>query len=122
MSWMKVCAAALVVAAACTRPAAGPEPLPTSGPDIIGTITTRREVEGEWIVHVEQDSTRSAGYPRAQVTVGRGTRVLRRSGDALVAASPEELRVGTRVRAWFAGIVVETLTVQVSAHTVVINP
>lgn len=111
---------ALVLAAACARPAAGP--LPEEAPDIIGAVTDRREVQGRVSVRIEQDSTRSAGYPVAQVTVGSGARVLRRTAGGLVSASAEELRVGTRVRAWFTGPVLRSYPAQATARLVVIEP
>lgn len=114
-------AAALVLVAACAPFANVSEPLPSEGPDIIGTVTARREAEGGWVVRVQQDSTRNAGYPRADVRVGHATRVLRRNGENVFPAAGRDLHPGTRVRAWFAGPVTEALTVQVHARVVVIE-
>jgi hypothetical protein len=120
--WTKACAAALVLAAsACAGLANESEPVPADAPDIVGTVTARREVEGGWLVRVQQDSTRSAGYPRADVRVGHATRVLRRNGDRVFAAAARDLHTGARVRAWFVGPVIESLTVQVYARVVVIE-
>ncbi len=118
---MKACAAALMLASACAAPGGASEPVPGDGPDIIGTVTARREVGGAWLVRVQQDSTRSAGYPRADLTVGHATRVLRRNGDQVFVAAGRDLHPGTRVRAWFAGPVTEALTVQVHARVVLIE-
>jgi alkanesulfonate monooxygenase SsuD/methylene tetrahydromethanopterin reductase-like flavin-dependent oxidoreductase (luciferase family) len=109
-----------VLAAACARPGAGP--IPEAAPDIIGTIADRREVRGGVSVRIEQDSTRSAGYPVAQVTVGSGARVLRRIADDLSMATAGELRVGTRVQAWFTGPVLRSYPAQATARLVVIVP
>ena len=111
---------ALVLAAACARP--GAEPLPEQVPDIIGTITERREVQRGVSVLIQQDSTRSAGYPVARVTVGSGARVLRRTAGGLAPAAAEELRVGTRVQAWFTGPVMRSYPAQATARLVVIVP
>jgi hypothetical protein len=114
-------AAALVLVAACASVANESEPLPEEGPDIVGTVTERREVQGGWVIRVQQDSTRSAGYPRADVAVGHATRVLRRNGDRVFTASGRDLHPGTRVRAWFAGPVTEALTVRVQSRVVLIE-
>jgi hypothetical protein len=110
----------LVLAAACARPGAGP--VPEEAADIIGTVTDRREVQGGVSVRIQQDSTRSAGYPVAQVTVGSGARVLRRTAGGLSAAGAEDLRVGTRVQAWFTGPVLRSYPAQATARLVVIEP
>jgi len=117
-SWCGILA--LVLAAACARPGAGP--LPEQAPDIIGAVTDRRGVQGGVSVRIEQDSMRSAGYPVAQVTVGSGARVLRRTAGGLAPAAAEELRVGTRVQAWFTGPVMRSYPAQATARLVVIVP
>lgn len=112
----------LVLAAACARPGAGPVPVQGEAADIIGTVKERREVQGGVSVRIEQDSTRSAGYPVAQVTVGSGTRVVRRIAGDLSPAASEELRVGTRVQAWFTGPVLRSYPAQATARLVIIVP
>ncbi|HEY0151503.1 MAG TPA: DUF3221 domain-containing protein [Longimicrobium sp.] len=109
-----------LVLAACARP--GAEPLPEQAPDIIGTVEERREVQGGVSVLIQQDSTRSAGYPVARVTVGSGARVVRRAEGGLAPASAEALRVGTRVQAWFTGPVMRSYPAQATARLVVIVP
>ena len=109
---------ALVLAAACARP--GARLIPDAAPDIVGTVTDRREVEGGVSVRIQQDSTRSAGYPVAQVTVGSGARVLRRTAGGVAPAAAEELRVGTRVQAWFTGPVLRSYPAQATARLVTI--
>ena len=111
---------ALVLAAACARP--GAEPLPEQVPDIIGTVEERREVQSGVSVRIQQDSMRSAGYPVAQVTVGSGARVVRRTAGGLAPDAAEELRVGTRVQAWFTGPVLRSYPAQATARLVVIEP
>ncbi len=73
-------------------------------------------------VRIEQDSTRSAGYPVAQVTVGTGARVVRRTAGDLSPAGAEDLRLGTRVQAWFTGPVLRSYPAQATARLVVIVP
>ena len=111
---------ALVLAAACARTGAGP--VPEAAPDIIGTVTDRREVPGGVSVRIQQDSMRSAGYPVAQVTVGSGARVLRRTAGGMAPAAAQELRVGTRVAVWFTGPVLRSYPAQATARLVVIEP
>ena len=108
--------AAMLLLAACP----GTRPLPSRAPDIVGTITHRGEADGSVSLLVVQDSTRSAGYPSAQVTVARGMRVLRRSDGRTVSAS--DLRVGTRVEIWFGGAIMDSLPVQATAAAVAILP
>lgn len=110
----------LALAAACARP--GAEPLPEQVPDIIGTVTERREVRDGVSVLIQQDSTRSAGYPVARVTVRSGSSVMRRTAGGLAPAAAEELRVGTRVQAWFTGPVLRSYPAQATARLVVIVP
>jgi hypothetical protein len=110
----------LVLAAACAGTSAGP--VPEAAPDIIGTVTDRREAPGGVSVRIEQDSTRSAGYPVAQVTVGSGARVVRRTAGGMAPAAAQELRVGTRVQAWFTGPVLRSYPAQATARLVVIEP
>jgi hypothetical protein len=111
---------ALVLAAACARP--GLVSVQGEAADIIGSVADRREVQGGVSVRIEQDSTRSAGYPVAQVTVGSGARVLRRTAGDPVPASTEELRVGTRVAVWFTGPVLRSYPAQATARLVIIVP
>ena len=109
------CCVALGVLACAT-------PLPQAGADIIGTVAERTERAGGVSLLVVQDSTRSAGYPRAYVGVGRGTRVLRRGAYGVAASTPAALTVGTRVEVWFTGAVAESSPVQATAATVVHLP
>ncbi len=95
--------------------------LPAATPDIIGTIKRATDSGSIRVVLIEQDSTRSAGYPVATVYVTGETRVLRQTPDGIVAARPAELVVGTRVRAWFTGTVRESYPVQADAATVLIG-
>lgn len=111
---------ALVLAAACASPGAGP--VPEEAADIIGSITDRRDVQGVVSVRIEQDSMRSAWYPVAQVRVGSETRVLRRTAGGSVPSGADYLRVGTRVQAWFTGPVMRSYPAQATARLVVIEP
>lgn len=120
---------AIVLAAACAREGDGAGPgasvdaaLPAETPDIIGTVTRAEDARGGRVVLVEQIPERSAGYPKASVTVAPSTRVLRRDGQRTVPASAAELVVGTTVRAWFTGPVRESFPVQADARLVVIEP
>jgi len=120
----------LAAAAACTRdpgtPGGAPDlpavaQIPGATPDIIGTVKRVDDAGSAREVLIEQDSTRSAGYPVARVFVTGRTRVLRQTTGGVVAARPAELTVGTRVRAWFTGPVRESYPVQVDAATVLIG-
>jgi hypothetical protein len=95
--------------------------LPAATPDIIGTIRRADGSGNVRVVLIEQDSTRSAGYPVATVHVTAATRVLRQTGGGAVPARPADLAVGTRVRAWFTGPVRESYPVQADAATVLIG-
>jgi hypothetical protein len=95
--------------------------IPTATPDIIGTIRRADDSGSVRVVLIEQDSTRSAGYPVATVYVTGETRVLRQTPGGIVTARPAELAVGTRVRAWFTGPVRESYPVQADAATVLIG-
>jgi hypothetical protein len=106
----------MLLLAACP----GTRPLPSRAPDIVGTITRRGEADGSVSLLVIQDSTRSAGYPGAQVTVARGMRVVRRSDGRAVSAG--DLRVGTRVEIWFTGAIRDSLPVQATAAAITILP
>jgi hypothetical protein len=121
--------ALLLLGAACTRDPGDPSTggpnglrVPSQAPDIIGTVTQATPAGDNVVVRIEQDPTRSAGYPVADVTVSPRTRVLRRSGGGVVAARPAELTAGTPVRAWFTGPVRESWPVQADAETVLIEP
>lgn len=126
-------ALALLLAAAAAACAKDPGPsggtpdvpagaqAPAATPDIIGTIKRADGSGGVRTVLIEQDSTRSAGYPVATVYVTETTRVLRQTDGGIVAARPAELVVGTRVRAWFTGTVRESYPVQADAATVLIG-
>lgn len=119
----------LAAAAACARypGGAGSAPdvaglqVPAAAPHIIGTVKTANDTGNGRVVLIEQDPTRSAGYPAATVTITPRTRVLRQTAGGVVAARPAELTVGTRVRAWFTGPIRESYPVQVDAGSVVIG-
>ena len=126
----RIALALLLAAAACARdpgtPGGAPDApaglqVPAATPDIIGTIERADDTGNGRVVLIEQDSTRSAGYPAATVTVTPRTRVLRQTAGGIVAARPAELTVGTRVRAWFTGPIRESYPVQVDAGTVLIG-
>lgn len=122
-------AALLLAGAACARDPGDPSTgapagpvVPSDAPDIIGAVARASAAGSGVTVLIEQDSTRSAGYPVASVTVSGQARVLRRSGDRVVAARASDLSVGTRVRAWFTGPVRKSWPVQADAGTVLIEP
>ena len=75
------------------------------------------QVEGFRIL-VEQDSTRSAGTPKASVFVPATTLVMQRVGHQ---ASPELLRLCQEVSVWFDGPVAESFPVQARAGGIVIE-
>jgi hypothetical protein len=75
------------------------------------------QVEGFRIL-VEQDSTRSAGTPKASVFVPATTRVMQRVGHQ---ASPGLLRLCQEVSVWFDGPVAESFPVQARAGGIVIE-
>lgn len=121
--------ALLLIGAACARDPGDPSTgglvglrVPSEAPDIIGTVTQASPAGDNVVVRIEQDPTRSAGYPVASVTVSPRSRLLRRTGDGVAAARPADLAAGTRVRAWFTGPVRESWPVQADAGTVVIEP
>ena len=95
--------------------------LPTTGEGILGLITQLRapfgQVEGFRIL-VEQDSTRSAGTPKADVLVSGNTRVVERGGRP---STPMALRLCQEVRIFFDGPVAESFPVQARAGTIVIE-
>ena len=95
--------------------------LPVETPDIIGTVTRADVVGNSRVLLVEQVPERSAGYAIAWVYVGAESRVLRQDGGRTARARPDELAVGTPVRAWFSGPVRESYPVQADAGVVLID-
>jgi hypothetical protein len=95
--------------------------LPEQGEGILGLITQIRAPFGQaesFRIHVEQEPTRSAGTPRADILVPPTARVVQRVGHR---ASPAELRVCQEVRVWFDGPVAESFPVQARAGVIVIE-
>jgi hypothetical protein len=89
--------------------------IPTSSPDIIGTVTA---TDGERI-RVEENPLDRSGSAKASVRLVRGeTRILRRSGAG---ANAEDIRQGSRVAVWFVGPVMESYPVQAKGGVVVIE-
>ena len=95
--------------------------MPAEADGIRGLITQIRapfgQVEGFRIL-VEQDSTRSAGTPRADILVAATTPVVQRVGHR---GTPAELRVCQEVSVWFSGPVAESFPVQARARAIVIE-
>ena len=89
--------------------------IPTSSPDIVGTVTS---ADGERI-RVEENPSDQSGSAKASVRLVKGeTRILRRSGAE---ARPEDIRQGSRVTVWFTGPVMESYPVQAKGGVVVIE-
>jgi hypothetical protein len=95
--------------------------MPKEADGIRGLITQIRapfgQVEGFRIL-VEQDSTRSAGSPKAAILVSPSTPVVQRVGHR---ASPAELRLCQEVSVWLSGPVAESFPVQATARAIVIE-
>ena len=95
--------------------------LPREVAGIRGLITEVRapfgQVEG-FRIRVEQEPTRSAGTPKADVFVAPSTPVFQRVGHR---ASAAELRLCQELSIWFTGPVRESYPVQATARAIVIE-
>lgn len=80
-------------------------------PSIQGTITHKSDDR----LLIEEEPLDSVGSAKASLRITSSTRVLQSSGEA---SRPEELRIGQRVSAWFAGPVMESYPVQGTAGAV----
>ena len=89
---------------------------PTGRPDIAGVVTAvQRDAAGRVTsVLVEERPGETAGSAKASLRIS-ATTVVRR-GDA--PASPNDLRQGQRVQAWFSGPVAESYPVQATAAAI----
>ncbi|HEU5305414.1 MAG TPA: DUF3221 domain-containing protein, partial [Gemmatimonadales bacterium] len=76
-----------------------------------GTITHKSDDR----LLIEEEPLDSVGSAKASLRITSSTRVLQSSGEA---SRPEELRIGQRVSAWFAGPVMESYPVQGTAGAV----
>lgn len=119
--------AACLMAPACSSAPGEPDgpglsvSVPTEVASIIGDITEVDRRNGGLRILVEQIPTRSAGFPIAWISVGRGTDVVRRAGGSVSRGSSQELAVGMSVQVWFTGPVAESYPVQATAGTVLIE-
>lgn len=96
--------------------------LPAEAASIIGDVTQVERSGGAVRILVEQVPTRSAGYPIAWVYLGPDTRILARTaGGPPTRADAALLATGTRVQAWFTGLVRESYPVQADAATLLVE-
>lgn len=99
----------------CTPSGEAPEPaIPTEPPYISGTITAA----GDSRIRVEERPEESSGSAKADLRLTPATVVLWRSGEP---AERRDLGLGTRVRVWVSGPIMESYPVQATAGTVVID-
>lgn len=109
----------LLLLASCAS-GTGSETLPTTDPSIRGTVTQVSSAEPRTVL-VEENPGEESGSNKASVRLTGETRLLRRSGEAVQRAAPEDLAAGQRVSVWFSGPVRESYPVQADAGTVVIE-
>lgn len=101
-------------AALCPAPAA-------EAPHISGVITDVRQADGGGGDLVGRVLIEGRGqYDRASVAVKSSTRLSRQEKGRIRPADFGELKVGSRVRAWFAGPVAESYPVQATAREILI--
>lgn len=98
----------------------GSETVPVTEPSIRGTITQVSPGEPRTVL-VEESPGEESGSNKASVRLTGETRLLRRSGEAVQRAAPEDLAVGQRVSVWFTGPVRESFPVQADAGTIFIE-
>jgi hypothetical protein len=120
-------AAAMMMAACGGAPGEPEQPgalnaaVPAEAASIIGTVTQLERAGGEARILVEQEPTRSAGYPKAWIRVTSRTRILARTDGSTAGGSIADLARGARVQAWFTGPVAESYPVQAVAGTVLVE-
>jgi hypothetical protein len=112
----------------------GEEPrLPSAEADIHGTITEVGRVPqensggggmGERIggVLVEENPDEETGSQKDSVTVMKATQLFERQGRDLTQVGFDDLKVGQRARAWYAGPVAESYPRQATARVIVVYP
>jgi hypothetical protein len=90
--------------------------------DINGTITRLGPTSVRFLASalVEQPPEISSGSPLDVVNVTRSTKILRQSTDGLVYGSVADLRVGTKVKAWYIAYVAPPFPRQVEARVILI--
>lgn len=108
----------LLLASCASR--TGSETLPTTNPSIRGTITQVSPDEPRTVL-VEENPGEKSGSNKASVRLTGETRLLRRSGEGVQRAAPDDLAVGQTVSVWFTGPVRESFPVQADAGTIVIE-
>jgi hypothetical protein len=109
----------LLLLASCASGTGG-ETVPTTEPSIRGTVTQVSPGEPRTVL-VEENPGEQSGSNKASVRLTDETRVLRRSGESVQRAAPEDLAGGQTVSVWFTGPVRESFPVQADAGTIVIE-
>ena len=125
---------AVVIAAACSSsdPAtpsddalsAARAGIPDRRPDIVGTVTSVTRGGSDAIiarVRIEEKPDQRSGDEKAVVDVTPRTRLARRDGTAIRAATVGDIKVGLVVEAWFTGPVRESYPVQATGAAIVIR-
>lgn len=112
--WLPASMAFLALAWSCS-PSTPPreEQIPTDPPYIEGTVTRVTATA----VLVETSPSQPSGSPKVQLRITDDTAIFWRSGDP---ARALDLQLGTRVRAWVTGPVMESYPEQASARAIVI--
>jgi hypothetical protein len=112
----------------------GEEPgLPSAEADIHGIITEvgrmPKEANGGGsaggrlgVVLVEENPDEEAGFQKDSVTVTKATKLFERRGRDLTRIRFDDLKVGQRARAWYAGPVAESYPRQATASLIVVYP
>ena len=104
----------LVAFLGCSSPSPGADlEVPTEAPFIEGVVT---QVTDAGIL-VEESPNEVSGSAKAMLRITPTTAIFWRSADP---AGRLDLRLGTRVRAWVAGPVMESYPVQAAARAIVI--
>ena len=94
--------------------------MPATEPSLRGTVTQVSPGEPRTVL-VEENPGKESGSNKARVRLTGETRLLRRSGEAVQRAAPEDLAVGQTVSVWFTGPVRESYPVQADAGTILIE-